>query len=52
MSTDYDCWKEDETPVSWEEVFAVFKANAEKVTRLLVESIPAIAAAQGNARND
>lgn len=44
MSTDYDCWKEDEAAVSWEEVSAVFKANAEKVTRLLVASIPAIAA--------
>lgn len=45
MSTDYDCWKEDETPVSWEEVFQVFKTNAEKVTTLLVEAVPAIAAA-------
>ena len=43
MSTDYDCWKEDEAPVSWEEVSLVFKQNAEKVTTLLVESIPAIA---------
>jgi 5'-methylthioadenosine phosphorylase len=25
MSTDYDCWKEDEVPVSWEDVIAVFK---------------------------
>ena len=43
MSTDYDCWKEDEAPVSWEEVSLVFKQNAEKVTTLLVESVPAIA---------
>ena len=42
MSTDYDCWKEDEAPVSWEEVSLVFKQNAEKVTTLLVESVPAI----------
>jgi 5'-methylthioadenosine phosphorylase len=39
MSTDYDCWKEDEAPVSWEEVLRVFSSNAEKVTRLLVEAI-------------
>jgi 5'-methylthioadenosine phosphorylase len=39
MSTDYDCWKEDEEPVSWEEIVKVFTANAEKVTRLLVEVI-------------
>ncbi len=49
MSTDYDCWKEDEAPVSWEEVSEVFKRNAEKVTSLLVESIPAIAEAAANA---
>lgn len=42
MSTDYDCWKEDEEPVSWEAVLAVFKANAEKVTRLLIETVPVI----------
>ena len=39
MSTDYDCWKEDEKPVTWEEVLKVFKANVEKVTKLLVEAI-------------
>jgi 5'-methylthioadenosine phosphorylase len=39
MSTDYDCWKEDEEPVSWEEILRVFTGNAEKVTKLLVRSI-------------
>lgn len=39
MSTDYDCWKEDEEPVSWDEIVKVFTANAEKVTRLLVAVI-------------
>lgn len=39
MSTDYDCWKTDEPPVSWEEIVAIFKENAEKVTSLLVEVI-------------
>ena len=42
MSTDYDCWKQDEKPVTWEEVLKVFKENADKVTRLLVEVIPRI----------
>jgi len=37
MSTDYDCWKTDEAPVSWEEVLRVFKENTSKVTGLLVE---------------
>lgn len=35
MSTDYDCWKMDEAPVSWEEVLVVFKENVSKVTNLL-----------------
>jgi 5'-methylthioadenosine phosphorylase len=43
MSTDYDCWKEDEKPVSWEAILAVFKSNADKVTRLLLAAIPIIA---------
>ncbi len=42
MSTDYDCWKDDEEPVSWEPILAVFKESAEKVTSLLIETIPAI----------
>ncbi|MFP4302183.1 MAG: S-methyl-5'-thioadenosine phosphorylase [Spirochaetaceae bacterium] len=39
MSTDYDCWKEDEEPVSWDEILRVFKGNAEKVTELLIRTI-------------
>lgn len=39
MSTDYDCWKEDEEPVSWDEILKVFTANAEKVKNLLIETI-------------
>jgi 5'-methylthioadenosine phosphorylase len=35
MSTDYDCWKEDEPPVTWDEILHVFKQNADNVTRLL-----------------
>ena len=43
MSTDYDCWKEDEEPVSWDAILEVFKGNADKVTRLLLSAIPIIA---------
>ena len=43
MSTDYDCWKEDEIPVSWEAILEVFKSNADKVTKLLSATIPIIA---------
>jgi 5'-methylthioadenosine phosphorylase len=42
MSTDYDCWKEDEAPVSWDEILKVFNANAERVTSLLVRTIPTL----------
>jgi len=44
MSTDYASWKEDEAPVSWEEVSRVFSSNAAKVTTLLVDVVPEIAA--------
>jgi 5'-methylthioadenosine phosphorylase len=39
MSTDYDCWKEDEAPVSWEEVIAVFNKNVDTVLNLLLKVI-------------
>lgn len=35
MATDYDCWKTDEAPVSWEDILRVFGQNAENVTKLL-----------------
>jgi len=39
MSTDYDSWKEDEQPVTWDEILAVFNKNADNVKRLLVDVI-------------
>jgi 5'-methylthioadenosine phosphorylase len=39
MSTDYDCWKKDEKPVTWEAVLKIFKENSGKVTRLLVNVV-------------
>lgn len=42
MSTDYDCWKEDEEPVSWEEVIEVFNKNAHNVLKLLMDVITKI----------
>ncbi len=42
MSTDYDCWKQDENPVSWEEICRVFQNNAEKVTNILLDCVPII----------
>jgi|ETNmetMinimDraft_2_1059921.scaffolds.fasta_scaffold02560_3 5'-methylthioadenosine phosphorylase len=43
MSTDYDCWKEDEFPVTFEMVMQTMKQNAEKVKTLLTNVIPKIA---------
>ena len=39
MSTDYDCWKEDEEPVSWEEILEVFHQNADRVKKLLINAV-------------
>ena len=39
MSTDYDCWKEDEAPVSWEAVLKIFQQNADNVKKILIEVI-------------
>jgi len=42
MSTDYDCWKTDEEPVSFDAVRKVADENAEKVTRVLLRVIDLI----------
>ena len=43
MSTDYDCWKEDEEPVTFDIVMNRMKDNAENVNMLLISAIPKIA---------
>lgn len=42
MSTDYDCWKEDEDPVTWEMILATMHKNAENVKQLLLKTIDKI----------
>jgi 5'-methylthioadenosine phosphorylase len=42
MSTDYDCWKEGEEPVTWEMILSIMKKNAENVKNLIVKTIPKI----------
>lgn len=39
MSTDYDCWKMDEAPVSWEDILKVFSSNVNHMVNLLVNVI-------------
>lgn len=42
MSTDYDCWKEYEAPVTWDEILEVFNHNADNVKQLIVKVIAAL----------
>ncbi len=42
MSTDYDSWKEDEEPVTWEAVLKIFAQNVEKVIKVLLKAIPKV----------
>jgi len=39
MSTDYDCWKTDEAPVTWEDILKVFNHNVSYVIDLLLNVI-------------
>jgi 5'-methylthioadenosine phosphorylase len=42
MSTDYDCWHEEEEPVTWEMIVATMKKNAGNVIKLFLDVIPKI----------
>ncbi|MDF1577505.1 MAG: S-methyl-5'-thioadenosine phosphorylase [Desulfobulbales bacterium] len=42
MSTDYDCWHEEEEPVTWEMIVATMKRNSDRVIRLFMDVIPKI----------
>jgi 5'-methylthioadenosine phosphorylase len=42
MSTDYDCWKEGEEPVTWEMILSIMSKNADNVKKLLLKTIPKI----------
>jgi len=43
MSTDYDCWKEDEAVVTWQEILKVFEQNAANVKKLLIRCVEKMA---------
>lgn len=43
MSTDYDCWKENEEPVNFEMVITRMKANSERVKKLIVAMVEVLA---------
>ncbi len=42
MSTDYDCWKDEEEPVTWEMIVDVMSRNAENVKKLILKTISKI----------
>jgi 5'-methylthioadenosine phosphorylase len=42
MSTDYDCWKKEEKPVTWGQILEVFNKNVESIKLLLVKAIEKI----------
>lgn len=42
MSTDYDCWKEGEEPVTWDMIVSTMNRNAENVKKLLLKVISRI----------
>ncbi len=42
MSTDYDCWREGEEPVTWDMIVSVMKKNVDNVIRLILHAIPKI----------
>ena len=39
MSTDYDCWKEDEEMPVWQDILNIFNKNVENVKKILLETI-------------
>ncbi len=42
MSTDYDCWHEEEEPVTWEMIVQTMQENAGNVIKLFLDVIPKI----------
>ncbi|HTZ18111.1 MAG TPA: S-methyl-5'-thioadenosine phosphorylase [Dissulfurispiraceae bacterium] len=42
MSTDYDCWKEGEEPVTWDMILSIMQKNADNVRALLLKTISTI----------
>lgn len=43
LSTDYDCWKEDEAHVTVDDVIATMKSNVNKAKQIIKDSLPLIA---------
>ncbi|UCD80653.1 MAG: S-methyl-5'-thioadenosine phosphorylase [Desulfobacterales bacterium] len=47
MSTDYDCWKEDEHMPVWQDILAIFNKNVDNVKKILLETIHQLSQQEG-----
>ena len=47
MSTDYDCWKEDEDMPVWQDILAIFHKNVDNVKKILTETIHQLSQQEG-----
>ena len=47
MSTDYDCWKEDEGMPVWQDILAIFNKNVDNVKKVLLETIHQLSMQKG-----
>ena len=47
MSTDYDCWKEDEQMPAWQDILAIFHNNVDNVKKILLETIHRLSQREG-----
>ena len=47
MSTDYDCWKEDEQMPVWQDILAIFNKNVANVKQILLETIHQLSLQEG-----
>jgi 5'-methylthioadenosine phosphorylase len=47
MSTDYDCWKEDEDMPVWQDILAIFNKNVDNVKKILLETIHQLSKQEG-----
>ena len=47
MSTDYDCWKEDEAMPVWQDILDIFTKNVDNVKKILMETIRQLSNQEG-----
>lgn len=47
MSTDYDCWKEDEEMPVWQDILDIFTKNVGNVKNILLEAIKRLSNLEG-----